>query len=186
MDSIRAADDLRVIRQVMDRTRRAAGRHGGWFGVLWGAIWVVGFLSNQYLPEDTAGWLWMVLDIGGGVASALIGARIARSGVRSPLWARILLFFLALAVFDGLLVWLLGLRGMREVALLITLTVALASVQVGLFTSGPFTTIGLLVAAVAVGAIALVPGYFYLAMAGLGGLLMLGGLWVVRSERDGD
>jgi hypothetical protein len=186
MDSGRAADDLRVIRQVMDRTRRAAAQHGGWFGVLWGAIWVVGFLANQYLPEETAGLLWAILDVGGGAASALVGARLARRGVHSPLWPRIILFFIALCVFDGLLVWLLGLRGMRQLALLITLTVALAFVQAGLFTSGPFGVVGLLVAAAAVGATVLVPEYFHLVMAGLGALLMCSGLWVIRSDRHGD
>jgi hypothetical protein len=185
MDTDRAADDLRAIRHVMERTRASAGRHGGWFGVLWGAIWVVGFLCSQYLPGETAGWIWAVLDTTGGVATALIGARVARSGVSSPVWRPILLFFLALIAFDGLLVWLLEISSPRDVALLITLTVALTFVQAGLFTNAGMSLIGLLVAALAVGATLLVPDYFFLAMAVLGGgLLFASGFYLLRSGEE--
>ena len=185
MDTSRAADDLKAIRQIMDRTRSGAGRHGGWFGVLWGAIWVAGFLGNQFLPPQTAGWLWMVLDIAGGLASAWIGARMARSGVKSPVWRAILLYFLALCAFDGLLIWLLGLRTTRDVALLITLTVSLSLVQYGLFTNWAIAVVGTLVAALTVAAAVLVPEHFYLAMAVLGGgLLFSSGVYLLRSEGD--
>ena len=54
MEPNRALDDLREIRQVMARTRRSVGAFAGEFMVLWGSIWFLGFLANQYLSHMIA------------------------------------------------------------------------------------------------------------------------------------
>ncbi|MFQ6100175.1 MAG: hypothetical protein ACE5OS_02920 [Anaerolineae bacterium] len=182
MDSDRALDDLKAIRQIMERTRRATGRYGGWFGVLWGSIWFVGFLGSQFLPDEVAGWLWLGLDTFGTACSIWLGVHIGRHGaVRSPVWRSVLFWFLALIVFDGLLMWLFDLNTGRDIALLIILTIALSSFQFGLFTSWKLSVIGALMTALAAGAAVLLPNYFHLVMAFLGGGLMVGsGVWFVR------
>jgi hypothetical protein len=184
MDSNRAVDDLKVIRNIMERTRRTAGGYSGWFMVLWGAIWFVGFLGNQFLPAEAVGWLWLGLTGLGGVSSGWIGVRISRrSRVRSPVWRPIVLSFVALFVFVVLIAWLFDLNTSRDIALLIVLTVALSYAQLGFFTHWAISLIGALLAVLVVGASILMPGYFFLVMAFLsGGLLVGSGLWFVRQE----
>nr|HID12202.1 hypothetical protein [Anaerolineae bacterium] len=184
MDSDRALDDLKAIRQIMERTRRATGGYGGWIMVLWGVVWFIGFLGTQFLPDEVIGWLWLVLNTIGAAGTVWLGVRMGRrGGVYSPIWRPILLWWLALGVFDVLLVWLFGLGSGLDLALLIILTIALGYFQFGLFTHWVISGIGALIAALSVGAAVLLPEYFYLAMAILGGgLLVESGLWFVRHE----
>ena len=184
MGSNNVSDDLKAIRQIMERSSRAVGGSGGWFMVLWGSIWFVGFLGNQFLPADTAGYVWMGLSCLGAVASILIGIRLGRqTRVRSTVWRPITLGFLALIVFVLLLVWLFDLNSARDISLLIVLTISLCYVLIGLFTRGGTALIGVMLAAVTVGLAVLLPDYFFLAMAFLsGGLLIGSGLLFVRRE----
>lgn len=186
MEPDRALNDLKTIRQIMEHARRATGGYGGWYMVLWGAVWFVGFLGTQFLPDETVAWLWPVLDVIGAAGSAWLGVRMGRrGGVYSPIWRPILLYWLVLIAFDGLLVWLLHLDAGPDLALLITLTVALGYVQFGLFTHWAISVIGALIAALAVGAALLLPDYFCLTLAILGGGLLMGsGLWLVRHEDE--
>ncbi len=184
MEPDQALDDLRVIRQVMERTRRASGKHGGWYGILWGAIWFVGFLGNQFLSPQAAGWLWTISDSIGLVGSIWITVRAHRHAtVHSPVWRPLFFWFLSLLAFDGLLTWLFDLQPGRDLALLILLTVALNFVQLGLFSSWKIGLIGVLIAVLAVGSITLFPTYFNLVMALLGGgLLAASGVWFIHQR----
>ena len=184
MNSDRALDDLRVIRQVMERTRRATGRQGGWFMVLWGAVWFVGFLGNQFLPAENAGILWAVADIAGDIGSIWIAARSRRQQrLSSTIWRPLLFWFISLLVFDGLLIWLFDLQPGRDIAVLILLTIALNFVQIGVFATWKLSLIGLLIAALTVGSVLLFPAYFNLIMAFLGGgLLIVSGFRALRRE----
>lgn len=186
MEPDRALDDLKAIRQIMESTRRATGGYGGWFGVLWGAVWFVGFLGTQFLPNETIAWLWPVLNVIGAAGSIWLGVRMGRhGGVYSPIWRPILIWWLALVVFDVLLVWLFHLYTGRDLTLLIVLTVALSYFQIGLFTHWAICGVGALIAALAVGVALLLPDYLYLAMAFLGGGLLAGsGLWFVHHENE--
>ena len=130
MDSNRALDDLKVIRQVMERTVRSAGGFAGQQMVLWGIIWFVGFLGNQYLPPESLGWLWLGLTSVGTAGSAWIGVRTSRrQGVRPPVWRPVALYLLGPMVFVVLVVWLFELDTTQDVALLIVLTVAMCLVS---------------------------------------------------------
>lgn len=184
MDAGSSSDDLKTIRAIMERTRRTAGGYGGWFMVLWGVIWFVGFLGNQFVPGRLLGWFWLGLTSLGSVASAVIGARTGRrAGVRSPVWRPIVLWLVAMVAFVGLIAWQLRLRTTRDVALLIVLTVALTYVQVGLFSHWSIIVVGAVLAALTVAVELLVPDYFFVVMAFLsGGLLVASGLWFVRQE----
>jgi hypothetical protein len=184
MDSNRAVDDLKVIRNIMERTRRNMGGHSGWFMVLWGAIWFVGFLGNQFLSAREAGFLWMGLTCLGALGSGFIGVRLnRRRRVSSPIWRPLVFSFVALFAYVGLLAWLFDLHTPRDISLLIVLTISLSYVQLGLFTHRAIALIGALLAVLVVGASLLLPGYFFLLMAFLsGGLLVGSGLWFVRRE----
>jgi hypothetical protein len=182
MDSNRALDDLKVIRGVMERTVRSAGGLAGQQMVLWGIIWFVGFLGNQYLPEEMLGWFWLVLTGMGAAGSAWIGVRQGRrQGVRPPVWRPVALYLVGPVVFVVLIVWLFELDTTRDVALLIVLTVAMCYFQIGIFYRRSISLVGVALAGLATGAAVLLPDYFFLVMAFLsGGLLVGSGLWFIR------
>lgn len=182
MEPNQAVDDLKVIRQIMDRSRKAASSDwGGWIMILWGAIWLVGFSASQFLPQSAVGWVWMVLNPLGMVGTIWLALRMGRSGVASPIWRPVLLWWASLGVFDVLVVWLFGLSDTREILMLILLTIALGYVQLGLFAHWLISAVGVALAVTAVGAWLLMPGTFNLAMAVLGGgLLLASGIWFVR------
>jgi len=187
MKEERVLDDLRAIREVMERTRRASGGQGGWFMILWGVIWFLGFAGTHFLLHAdlpyAVNWLWAGLNGIGIILSTWLGVRFQRHAVRSTLWRAILLWWLALAVFDGLLIWLFGLTRGEEIVLLIILTVALGYVLFGLFSHWAISLIGLFFAALSVVMSIFLPAYFNLAFAFLGGgILVAGGAWFVRQE----
>lgn len=183
MDPNQAVDDLKAIRQIMGRTRSAIGRQGGWIMVLWGVIWFIGFSSNQFLP-DLTGWIWLVLNVVGMAITIWLGSRIGQGDVRVSFWRQVLLWLLSLVVFDALLVWLFDVTDAHNLLLLFLLTIALGYVQFGTFTHWVFGVVGVLMAAVAVGARLLTPDYFFLVIGIFcGGTLACGGLWMVRQGK---
>lgn len=185
MDRNQALDDLKTIRQIMKRTQREAGRHGGWFILIAGVMWLVGFTANQFLPEEYAGWTWSVVNLGGMSAMIWAGIRLMRHGdIRTPWWKPIFFFWMTLAGFAMLLGWLFGVNNSIQIGLLAILVAALGYVQIGaIFQSLHISTTGILVAALTIGAFFLTPDYFLLAMALLGGGLLIGsGLWMIRSR----
>jgi len=183
MDQHQAMDDLKAIRQIMGRVRRTSGGGGGWFMVLWGVILLIGFSGSQFLSDVYVGGMWAVLNVSGMAISVWLGIRMGRrSGISSPIWRSILLWWLSLGTFDVLLVWLFRL-GDHDIALLSILTVALGYVLFGLFSHWIISAVGALMALLAVGAMLLIPNYFSLAIGVLiGGLLIGSGLWLVREE----
>ena len=183
-----AIDDLKAIRQIMERARRASDGFGGWFMVLWGVIWFIGFTGTHVLVrlqrQEATIWLWAPLNTLGVLGSIYLSIRMAQRArtKSSTLWAPLLLYWLALAAFDGVLIWQLRLytNGLY-VALLIVLTIALGYIQFGLFTHWSISVIGLFLGLVAVAMATWLPEYFNLGIAILGGgALIGGGLWAIR------
>lgn len=180
MEQQQVLEELRAIRAVMEQTRRAVGRTGGGrFLVLWGAVWLLGFLGTQFLPRHWINWTWGVLNFIGAAGSVWLGMRL-RHQVRSLLGLRIFFFWLASIAFAFLAWWLFGVR-MEHLGLLFVLVVALAYVQFGIFFSTGSVWVGLLIAALALIGFRLFPAYFNLIMSFLGGGLMIGtGLWIIH------
>jgi len=183
-----AMDDLKAIREIMERARRTSDGFGGWFMVLWGVIWFLGFTGTHILlhlqREQASNWLWALLDSLGILGSIYLGIRMARRARTrsSTLWGSILLWWLSLAAFDGALIWKFQLytNGLH-MALLIVLTIALGYVQFGLFTHWSISVIGLFLGLLAVVLATWLPAYFNLGIAVLGGgALIGGGLWTLR------
>jgi hypothetical protein len=184
MDERQALNDLKVIRQVMDRTRKAASGEGGWFMVVGGLMWLLGFLGHQFLPEHLVGWAWAGVNTIGMLTIVWLWMRMERqSSVSSPVLRPIMLSWLALGVFDVLLIWLFEMETIYHVATLFLITIALGCVQMGLlFSHWPLCAVGAAIVVLVVGAFLLAQAYFFLIVALFGGGLMIGsGLWMVRS-----
>jgi hypothetical protein len=186
MNEKQALNDLKAIRQIMDRTRQEASGESGWFSVVGGMIWLVGFLGQQFLPEHLAGWAWAGVNTVGLSVIAWLMVRTARKDSASPPMLRsIMLSWLALGIFDVLFIWLFEMETAYHFPLLILITIALGYVQMGLLAFYlPLIIAGIAIAAFVIGAFLLVQPYFFLSVALLGGGLLIGtGLWMVRSDR---
>lgn len=177
-----ALDDLRAIRQIMERARRSSDRTGSWFMILWGVIWFVGFSGTQILlllqREWGISWLWIILDTLGVLGSIGLGFRMRQRArkLSSTLWLSIFLWWLSLAAFDAVLVWRLNLyTDWLNFALLIVLTIALGYIQFGLFTRWAISAIGLFIGLMAMVLAIWLPEYFSLGVAFLGGGALIGG-----------
>ena len=184
MEEKQVLNDLKVIRQIMDRTRQSVSGESGWFSVTGGMMWLVGFLSQQFLSEQLAGWVWLIVNTVGILVIVWLWARSARRGhLSSPIMRSVILSWLALGVFAGLFAWLFEVRTTPHILLLVVVTIALGVVQIGLlFSYWPFSIAGITIAAATTSAFLLIPDYFSL-VAGLlgGGPLISVGLWMVRS-----
>ena len=175
-----AEEALAAIQVMMKKTRRAISSSGAYvFLIIWGVIWLLGFLSSQFLPDEIAGPVWMTLDILGGVLCAVIGIRMGR-GVRSTspvttgkriglFW--LLLFFYCLAAIAA--AW--PVDG-KLLAMYIILFVMVGWLAMGLLLSFASIWPSLAITALALIGYFLLPDIFYLWMAilGGGGMIALG------------
>ncbi len=123
----------------------------------------------------------MPLNLLGVLGSIGLGVWMGRraSKISSTIWLPILLWWLALAAFDAVLIWRLRLyMDGPDFAFLIVLTIALGYIQFGLFTHWSISAIGLFIGLLAVFTATWLPEYFNLGVAVLGGgALIGGGLW---------
>ncbi len=184
MNEKRVLNDLKAIRQIMDRTSQSTSGESGWFSVTGGVMWLVGFLGQQFLPEHLTGWVWLVGNTIGLLVIVWLWVRLSRRGqVSSPVMRSIMLSWLALGVFAALFAWLFELRTNLHILLLVLVVTALGVVQMGLlFSYWPFSIAGVAIAAATASTFLLIPDYFLLTAALLGGGLLIGvGLWMVCS-----
>ena len=150
----KVVDDLKAIRQILDRTRQVTSGEEGWISVVGGMIWLLGFLGQHFLPEHLSGWAWVVVNTVGLSIIAWLLVRSARQNSASPpLLRSLMVSWLALAVFDVLFVWLFELETGYHFPLLALITAALCYAQMGILASyWPLVVTGAAIAALAAGA----------------------------------
>ena len=180
-----AKESLEMVQEVQRHIRKSVAHGDGpYYLMLWGVIWFFGYLGSQFLDDRTSGMTWIALVSLGVIASIIIGARISRQVRRKLRDYRIGLFWLALFLYAGLTIWVVNPTEDEEVALLITLFVMLGYVVMGLWMWGPLGWIGIGVTALGTIGYLLVPQYFNLIMAILGGgTLFFSGLYILRNWR---
>jgi hypothetical protein len=175
-----AEEALTAIQAMMQKTRRAISSSGAYkFLILWGTIWMIGFLGSQFLPKEVAGYVWIGLDILGGILSAFIGARMNRSvrtsaptasGKRIAIFWLLLFFYCVAAIFvawpvDG-----------KQFAMFIILFVTVGWIAMGLLLSFASVWWALALLGLSLFSYFLLNDYFYFIMAfvGGGGMIALG------------
>lgn len=178
-----AEEALASVDATMQKVRRAVvdgGTH--YFFILWGIIWLFGFLGSHFFNERTAGFAWMVLTILGSTSSAVIGVvqgRRVRKANASTTSRRIGLFWLTLFAYCSLVVWIARPLDGKQSAMLIVIFAMLGWIAMGFLLSQSIIKFALLLTAVAFAGYYLLPNYFYLWMALLGGGTMIGcGLYI--------
>jgi hypothetical protein len=175
-----AEEALNAIRVVTQKTRRAISNSGAYiFLLIWGIVWLFGFLGSQFAPVETAGNIWIVLDILGGILSAFFGYRIRR-GVRtanpSISGSRIGVFWLLLFAYCFAAIMVAHPVDGKQMAMFIILFVMVGWIAMGLLLSVVSIWWGVALTALALGGYFLLPDIFYLLMAilGGGGMIALG------------
>jgi hypothetical protein len=182
-----AEQALDAIQSMVKKTRRAVASSGSYiFLVVWGVIWLIGFTCSQFLADPLVGKIWAVLNILGAVLSAVIGIRMNR-GVRntsvSPLLGqRLGLFWLLLWLFCAAAIAVIWPPEPKQLAMIIILFVMTGWIAMSLLLSMTSTWWGIAFAALALAAYFLVPDYFYLIMAVLGGGGMIALGFYIRSR----
>jgi hypothetical protein len=175
-----AEEALTAIQAMMLKTRRAISSSGAYiFLIIWGVIWLLGFMGSQFLPQEISGYAWMGLDILGGILSAVAGIRMNR-GVRSPSSStsgkRIAIFWLLLFLYCIAAIAIAWPASGKQLSMFIILFVMVGWMAMGLLLSFASIRWGLALTVLALIGYFLLPGTFYLWMAilGGGGMIALG------------
>jgi len=168
-----AEEALAAIQSMAHKTRRAISGSGAYaFMIIWGAVWLVGFLGNQFLPENLIGWNWLVITILGGIASWMVGKRmnrVIRSGGAAMTGRRIGLFWLLLIIFSAAVIGVAWPVGTLQIAMFIVMFIMIGWLAMSLLLSLGSLWHTLTITAVAMVGYFLIPEYFHMIMALLGG-----------------
>jgi hypothetical protein len=175
-------NDLKEIKTLMGRAKYRIERNAGWFFILWGIIWAMGFAATQFYP-DQSGVIWITLNAAGIIGSTVLGAFLfgkRSSHAVTGLGPRIAASGVGSAYFGFLLGFLLKLQTGREITILIVVLAALVYFYNGLFAGIWLSALGVLLAAAVFAADLFFPSAFYLAIGISCGSLVLGsGLFVL-------
>ncbi len=176
-----AKESLQAIQDVAAQMRRNVARSGSpYFMVLWGAIWFLGFLTSHFVDEMYLGWIWVPLVLLGSISSAYLGYRF-RSRVRSQIDIRFTYLWIAIMAYSAIWMWLAQPRTGAQASVLITCFIMFAYVVIGLWMEPAAAWVGLIVTAFAILVYLLIPEYYFLSMAFLGGgTLMFSGFYILR------
>ena len=180
-----ALKEIKQIRQTMKASAASSGREAGWFFLLQGTVWLVGFTINQFWPH-AMGTAWIILNSFAGVMTIVLA--ILLSGRKSShmmpgLWTKIIVGALGFAAFGVVIGLAFGVSGPRQVTLLIVMLGALCYFAFGLVTRPIQAVMGaVLGTAVALGNFFL-PEWFFLIVAVCGGgTLIASGIYVLTRK----
>lgn len=175
-----AEEALSAIESMVRKTRRAISDSGAYkYLIVWGFVWLFGFVASHFADSETAGYIWLGLDVLGGVLSAVIGIQM-NLDIRSPsgvatgkriAWFWLILFAYCIAAVG--VAW--PIDGMK-LAMFIILFVMIGWMAMGLLLSFASIWWGLAITALALIGYFFLPDIFYLWMAilGGGGMIALG------------
>ncbi|MEJ2550994.1 MAG: hypothetical protein P8Z42_02170 [Anaerolineales bacterium] len=176
-----AERSLQTIREVRAQIRTSIASGSVPFHmILWGVIWFFGYLCNHFLDVETGGRIWIVLAIGGSMASGIMGYRLG-SRFRLPNSGRIWQIWVYFFLYVFLWIWVAWPLDAKQISLLIALYVMFAYVLLGLWLEPIITRVGLAVSVLGLIGYWLLPDIFYLWMAILGGGTLFGsGIYILK------
>ncbi|SLM17385.1 membrane hypothetical protein [uncultured spirochete] len=176
MDEKDALKDIADIKALMRGMTTHVNRNAGWFFIVWGIIWIIGFMTTQVIGND-ARFVWLALNILGIGLSFYLLRRFfgKRGGQMIPgLGRRIFLIFAGTAIFGILVGVLFGISSAEDITLLVVLLSGLCYFMAGIVGPAKNLYLGLLLwAASLVGRLAF-PSYLPLIVAIVGGATFLG------------
>ncbi len=169
---------LATIRETERQSRRSFASGGAYvFLIITGVIWLIGFLSTQFLSGPIVAYIWTAISVLGAALSIVLGARRG-SRVRGPSVSasarRAGLFWLLLILYAGAVIAVVRPTDGKQVTTLIILFTMIGQLAMGLLLSFSAVWWALPITALALIGYFLFPGIFYLWMGVLGGGGMIG------------
>jgi hypothetical protein len=175
-----AEETLAAIQTVMQKTRNSIASSGTSITlIVTGIVWLVGFMCTQFLSGAIIGYIWIALSILGGVLSTLLGFRMGkrvRTPSAAPIAKRILLFWLLLVFYGIATIVIARPTDGKQVTMFVILFIMIGQLSMGPVISFSSVWWALPITALALVGYFLLPGFFYLWMAilGGGGMILLG------------
>lgn len=78
MDPKEAEAQLQLIKQAQAGQQAVGSRETGWILLIWGLVWLIGFLISQFAPASWLIWTWLLLCGVGGSLSTVVGLRLSQ------------------------------------------------------------------------------------------------------------
>lgn len=169
-----AQEALDVIQQTTIKTRKGYG-YNGYYLMIWGTVWFIGFLVSQYLQSAPAivGWTWGGLVLIAMISCTVMGVKQGKY-VRSQIGPRVGYFYMTLFVFTALWYILMAPESAKQGAIFFVTIIMFAGTVIGIFSRSVSTVIGCVsLTLLAIVGYYLLPAYFFLWEAIFGGLAMV-------------
>jgi hypothetical protein len=168
-----AEEELAAIQRMMQKTRHSFASSGAYiFLMVTGIIWLVGFLSTQFLTGEIVGYIWTGMSLLGIALSILLGTRMGPR-VRGPSATasakRASIFWLLLVFYGIAAIAIARPTDGKQVTMFIILFIMIGQLAMGLLLSFSSVWWALPITALALIGYFLLPGIFYLWMGVLGG-----------------
>jgi len=168
-----AEEALEAIQKVTHKTRRSIAGSGAYiFLLITGIVWLVGFLATQFMTGAIVAYIWIGMSLIGTAVSIPLGIRMG-SRVRNPSFSapakRAVTFWLLLVFYAIAAITITRPTEGKQVTMIIILFIMLGQMAMGMLLSFSATWWALPITALALAGYFLLPGFFYLWMAVLGG-----------------
>jgi hypothetical protein len=181
-----AEEALAAIQKITQKTRHSIASSGAYiFLIITGIVWLVGFLSTQFLTGAIVAYIWIGISLLGSALSILLGSRLGPR-VRGPSTAatakRAGIFWLLLVLYGIAAVAIARPTDGKQVTMFVILFIMIGQLAMGLLLSFSSVWWALPITALALIGYFLLPGIFYLWMGVLGGGGMIAlGLYIHSS-----
>jgi len=178
-----AQEALVAIQRITQKTRHSIASSGAHiFLIITGIVWLVGFLSTQFLPSTIVGYIWGGMSLLGSAVSILLGRRVGPR-VRGPAMTastkRAVTFWLLLVLYAVAAIAIAQPADGRQVTMFIILFIMIGQLSMGLLLSFSSVWWAIPITALALVGYFLLPGIFYLWMGLLvGGSMIALGLYI--------
>lgn len=186
IDHSAAESALASIREAENQMNRALSASGGAYQmIIWGAVMVVGYTLNHFadrLPVALVAGPWIVMSTLGNILSVIVSVQRSRK-FHNPYGARLGLLYVVFILFGGVAAFFVHPSDPREINLLAYLLVMLWMASMGLWVDLRLLWISLTFTSLMLFGFLVLPDYFFLWLAIVGGGALIGsGLLLVRGR----
>jgi hypothetical protein len=169
----KAEEELAAIQTIMQKTRHAIASSGTSITlIVTGIVWLVGYLATQFLSGAIVAYIWTGMSILGSILGTVLGFRMAPR-VRNPSAGaaakRAGIFWLLLILYGIAIILIARPADGKQATLFIILFIMIGQLSMGLLISFSSVWWALPITALALIGYFLLPDFFYLWMAILGG-----------------
>ena len=180
ISSTEAEEALAAIQTIAQKTRHSIAGGGTYITlIVTGIIWLVGFLSTQFLTGEIVTQIWIGMSLFGIALSIPLGVQMSkrvRNPSTVPMAKRIGLFWLFLVFYAIAAIAIARPTDGKQVTMFVILFIMIGQLAMGLLLSFASVWWALPITALALVGYFLLPGFFYLWMGVLvgGGMIALG------------